>query len=903
MKSIFIFLLLLSSLSLMSQHSIQGHIYDQEDQALVGATVVLLDQDSTMVAFSLTNDKGKLLLEEVEKADYILQVSYISFANYSAPLNLDWQDKKINIDPIKLQASSEVLQEITIKAEHIPMGLKGDTLSYNASAFKTKPNATVEDLLKKLPGIEVDRNGAIKAQGEDVENVLVDGKEFFGSDPKMATKNLEAEAIDKVEVYDKKSEIAEFTGVDDGDEEKTINLKLKEDHKKGGFGNVKMAGGTENSYDGKLNYFRFTPALQSSVILATNNINQETFTINDRIDFMGGMMNALAGGGLNLSGAGGLQDGINRSLSAGANLNYDFSPKLQIRSHYVLNGVGNDLEKVSDISGFADDFEYANAEELNSSRERLNHQINTKLNYKVNPFLELTFKNNFELTNAVSSSMRRSEFSRDGLFQGFTTSSLGNQSENLGFDSNTLIKKKFEKKGRNLISSFTYHRSADIQEDEVINTNRVSDNSLDLNQIQEFNNSQTRISGTADYTEPLSKKFFLKLSYSYGFNQERPMRDYFDIQDATRSLNTLLSADYLKTYQYNLAGFSVKRNTNKSKLTVGLKAQFTDLTGIINDGEQTISNQFTNLLPSFNWEYDVSSGQSLNASLNSNVTAPRLEQLLPLPNNISANFEYIGNPALVPSSSQRYSMGYNYYDNFNFTNFWANLSFTRTNNRIVTRTNIDENLFRTIQPINVDDYYRISSYTNFSRPFKPLKINYRIRTRVSFAEYESFINDLSSRVVDANYNLRFSINNRKTKFFSAESGITLDYFTKKYGINPDFNQNYFNTDFFFESEFYLPKAWVISTDFNYVQFSQESFSDDPSYALWSASVSKFFLENKLEVKLSAFDLLNQNIGFRRQGNTNSLRQESFNNLSRYLMLGVQYKIGKAKKRGIQVDFD
>lgn len=904
MRSLLIFFVLSISICLYGQNTVTGEVWDSNNEPLVGATVVLLDLDSTMVAFSLVNEEGEFTLEDIEEAQYIIQASFISYANFSEILALDWTEKEIQIERIVLKESTEVLQEVTIKAEHIPMGLHGDTLSYNAAAFKTRPNATVEDLLKKLPGIDVNRDGSIRAQGEDVENVLVDGKEFFGSDPKMATKNLEAEAVDKVEVYDKKSEIAEFTGVDDGQEEKTINLKLKEDHKKGGFGNANIAMGTEESYDSKLNYFRFTPTLQASLIFSANNINKETFTINDRIDFMGGMMNAMSGGMLNLSSYGGVQDGLNSSLSGGTNFNYDFSPKLTLRSHYLLNRTSNYLEKYSNIQSFTDVFDYSNTEDLNSNKGRLNHQVNTKFTYKLNPYLELVFKNNINLTDQFSDRDLFSNYTIGGQDQGYASSLFNSQSEAWNLESNTLIKKKYEKKGRNIISSITFKKSDDLSSDEISNVNRISENSFDVNQVQDYKNKENQLSITTDYTEPLSKKYYLSLSYAYGRSNERPYREYYDIIDANEVFNDQLSADYQKIYTYNIGGLSIKRNTKKLKLSLGLKGQITQLDGIINSGLEQINGTYKNLLPAFSLDYDLARGQSINSNFNTSVDAPDLEQLLPLPNNTFANYAYIGNPNLVPAYVQRLRMGYNYYDNFSFTNLWISGNISRTQNRIVTKTNIDENLFRTLQPINVDEYLSAMAHISFSKPFKPLKLNYRIRTRVQYANYESFINENASKVIDNNLNLKISLDNRSKKYFSTETGLTLDFFTKKYGINPDFNQNYFNTDLYVESEFYLPKAWIIGSDINHVSYSNESFSSETSYTLWSITVSKFFLEERLEIRGSVFDLLNENIGFRRLGNENSLRQESYNNLGRYFSVGLHYKIGNGKKKGgIQVDID
>ena len=335
---------------LMGQHLLTGNILGGQSESLAGATVVLLEvQDSSMVAFAISDDKGKFLLEDVSTGSYILQLTYVSYASQNNSIEVLDGTKKQDLGSFQMEPSAEILQEVEVKAEHIPMGIIGDTISYNAAAFKTRPGATVEDLLRKLPGVEVERDGSIKALGKDVENVLVDGKEFFGDDPKMATKNLEAEAVDKVQVYDKKSEIAEFTGIDDGDEEKTINLQLKEEYKKGGFGNVELKGGTDQRYHGKFNYNRFTPNLQAAVLANANNINQQAFSFNEYIQFMGGLNNAFSGGQSFFQfgefGQSNTPKGITDAFSTGVNLNYDFSSKFKLRSHYFYLRSDRNLEQ------------------------------------------------------------------------------------------------------------------------------------------------------------------------------------------------------------------------------------------------------------------------------------------------------------------------------------------------------------------------------------------------------------------------------------------------------------------------------------------------------------------------------------------------------------------------------
>lgn len=905
MRYILLFTLLLMTGLSFSQYTLTGKITNDHNEALVGSTVVLLDKvDSSMVAFSLTNDHGIYKLEDVEQGEYIIQVSYIGHANYSQVLDIDWSQSEMSIGDILLAESSEIIQEITIKAEHIPMGIRGDTISYNASAFKTRPNATVEDLLRKLPGIEVERNGNIKAQGEDVENVLVDGKEFFGGDPTMATKNLEAEAVDKVEVYDKKSEMAEFTGIDDGKDEKTINLKLKEDHKNGGFGTADVAGGTSKSYTSKLNYFRFSPSMQASVILAANNVNKETFTINDRIDFMGGITNAMSNGVLNLSEYQGLQDGLNSSLSAGSNFNYSFSPKIELKSFYVLNRYENRLNQRTDLLGFGDDFDYMNMDTLSAVKENIEHQLNTSLSYKINPLTELIFKNNFNLGYDNRSRNSLSRYFKEDIDQGQTMSDFIGDGNSFGFDSNTLLKRNFLKKGRSLIGSITYKRNSDESIEDIVNRNQLAGNNSHLNQYQTYNSLQEQVSASANYTEPLGQRIFLGAQYEYGISNESPLRNYYDIISSQRILNTDLSAEYRKTYAFHVGGLNLRRNTKKSKMNIGLKAQFTNLKGAIQEFDLSIANTYRHLLPSFSIEHEMKGGKSISINYLTSIAPPQLDQLLPLPDNTTANFQYIGNVDLDPEYNHRLGLGFHLFDNFNLTNLNLSINANYTKNKIVYRTDIDDNLFRTVQPINTDSYKDLSTYLGFSRPFKPLKIDYRIRSRVRLANYNSFVNGLESKVNDNNYNLKLSLSNRKTDYFYVETGVTLDMNTRKYGINPAFNQTYFNTNYFLEIEGYLPQGLTLNSEVNYRKFSAESFSDSPSYLIWDVSLRKLFLGDRLEVSLSANDLLKQNIGYKRQGNTNSIQQIYFDNLSRYFMLGMSYKIGKGRSDGgIRIDMD
>ncbi|MBK6993898.1 MAG: carboxypeptidase-like regulatory domain-containing protein [Lewinellaceae bacterium] len=321
---------------------IEGQVADSSGIGLPAASVVLLEKkDSLFVLFGLTDEAGRFTLKRIEPGEYVLQISYLGYKNHWQALEIKAGQGNANLGKIVLEPSSMLLNDVEITADRVPLSMRKDTLEYNALAFKTQPGAVVEDLLKKLPGIQVQPDGTIKAQGKTVQNVLVEGKEFFGNDPKIATKNLPADAVNKVQVFDKKSESAEFTGIEDGRDERTINLKLKDGKKQGYFGKANIGAGTEGRYEGNFNLNRFGRRTQMSAIGMANNNNQQGFSFQDYINFMGGLGNFMSGGSgggsmrlsFNIEDGGVpmgpmLDRGFTESWAGGANFNTDFSSVL-----------------------------------------------------------------------------------------------------------------------------------------------------------------------------------------------------------------------------------------------------------------------------------------------------------------------------------------------------------------------------------------------------------------------------------------------------------------------------------------------------------------------------------------------------------------------------------------------
>ena len=395
--------------------NIKGVVFDTiAKQAVPAATItVLQSKDSSLVTFTMTNSRGEFSLANVPYGDYRLLVTHINYHNVNKYFTINDANKNIDLPNIEVSDKNKVLEEVVIMAEAPPVTLIGDTVQYNAGSFKTKPNAVVEDLLKRMPGIQVEKDGTVKAQGQEVKRVLVDGKEFFGNDPKIATKNLPADAVDKVQVYDKQSDMAQLTGFDDGQSEKTINLKLKKDKKKGVFGKVNAGGGTEGCYQGKFNVNSFKGARQMSVIGMANNTNAEGFSFMDILSFSGGM-NQLGGGGgggginINMSSndplassmGGGNNNSINTAWAGGANYNNIIGTKMEMQSNYFYNRYNPVTEQKLSRQYILPDSTYFYNQNSRTDNLSNSHRFNLTYDYLIDSMNSLKFTPTLSLQNS-----------------------------------------------------------------------------------------------------------------------------------------------------------------------------------------------------------------------------------------------------------------------------------------------------------------------------------------------------------------------------------------------------------------------------------------------------------------------------------------------------------------------
>lgn len=890
-KCIYIITMLIFGNALFAQHTVSGIVTDDQKESLIGATVVLLNAvDSTMVGYGITNDRGAFKLQEVNSGSYVLQITYVGYDHLLHDIHVKGK-KMIDVGSIILHKSTEVIQEITVSAERIPLSIRGDTVVYNASAFKTQANASVEDLLKKMPGIQIAKDGKIKAHGKKVENVLVDGKEFFGSDHRIATKNLEANMIEKVEVYDMSSEIAAFTGVSDGEEEKTINLRLKEEHKNGGFGNIELTGGSQKRYMGHGRYFRFSPKNQTAVILSSNNINEENFSVNDQIAYQGGLKSMLKNGEKTISlNRDPRQDGVNTSTIGGVNWSYDFSPRFSFSSDYMLRRNIGLLDATTSTQNFSDSRKYATTQKTKQDNRYLDHTINTNLQFKPHDSFAFSSENNMSWSGMRNSLAQKTNFYSKDTSIGNTMADQRMRQYGVSVDSENTLKYKIGKQSLITKASINYHNAN--KRDSVYNYNYFApiNNTLHQQQLERF--QQRGINLENRYTHRFTKKWHGNIVYSYHHIGERPSRRFYNITDSTRILDSGLTRLFQHRKGTHQLSLGVGRNTKKWRWNIHTDYRYITMNGKDSTDTNLYAKKGSYILPSFDLEYKISSSQALSLRYTSDVILPEVRQLSPIVDNTNPNILYIGNPDLSPQYNQRIQLDHHMYDSFSSVLFFANIVWEHTKNKVVNAIHQDTSLFTTIRPINSKDYNTFQLFANYSTPIRKLGIDLQLSSNSNFTFYESSINNKLSDVSEQGYGIDLSIRNRKQRHYSIEVGTRIMHNIRRFEQYKEHNQQYTNIDYFAAGAIFLPRKWTINIDANYSTFSNASFAKPTHFFVTNLGVEHVFGKGRFSGSFKINDVFNKNRGYSRSTSAFSLEERNFNTIGRTFLLGIKYKIGK-----------
>ncbi len=923
-KMFFLFLLICFTTLLFAQRNgtVKGVAFDTiSKQPVAGATITVLEKkDSTLVTFTMTGSDGKFALTGLANSEYRLLITHINYHNSNTYFTVSDSSRNNDLGNVVMNDKVKVLEEVVLAAEAPPVTLVGDTIQYNAGSFKVQPNATVEQLLKKLPGVKVEKDGTVKAQGEKVSKVLVDGKEFFGNDPKVATKNLPADAVDKVQVYDKQSDQAQLTGFEDGNYEKTINLKLKKDKKKGMFGKVNAGAGNKERYEGKFNVNSFKGARQFSAIGMGNNTNAEGFSFMDILNFTGELarlQRGMGGGGdinINISSddasamgvnTGGSNSGINTAWGGGLNYNNIIGNKLDLQSNYFYNRLNPKKESHIQRQYFLPDSSYYYDQNSFSENLNNNHRLNLNTLYQIDSFnsIRITPSFSYQKTNNRSQTDYQT-LSEDGMLtnKGFSNNTITNEGYN--FRNDIIWRKRFNKRGRTF--SLTLQTSLNQSDGDgslsSINNFYNPDGSLlrkdTLNQQSTTSGDLKSYNARAVYTEPLWKRSLLEFSVSNSNGKSTSQKETFDYNRSNGKydqVNNFLTNDFENTYGFTNAGIRVRTQKKKYNYSFGASWQQANLEGKIISGikDSLITKTFRNILPNANFRYYFTRFKSFTLNYNTSTNQPSVSQLQPVPDNSNSLNIKIGNPDLKQEFTHSIQSRLTLINPFKNKNLFLFMNMQATQNKIVNYDSIDLQGIKRTRPVNVDGVYNLNTEISYSMPARFLKGSVELSANTRIFKTKQFINGVGNdiKTLTVGPDIRFDIN--PTDKINVAVGAGFNYNKTNYSLQSALNADYLSQDYTASIDWELPKGFFMSTDFNYMINSQRAAGFNTKVPLWNASISKQMLKyNRGELKFSARDLLNKNVGINRNTNNNYIEDSRVLTLRQFFLLSFTYSLSK-----------
>ena len=911
-KIIFVFFAFLSTTAI-AQHTIVGTVLDPSDSSpLIGVNLLLTSpSDTSATYFATSSIDGSFAFSKVKRGVYVLSGSYVGYVKLEKSVRVEGRD--IDLGSVYMEQDAEMLEELKIVGE-TPMSVQlGDTTQFNAQAFKTNPDASAEDLVRKMPGLTVE-NGTIKAQGEDVRRVLVDGKPFFGDDPSSSLKNLPADIIDKVQVLDQLSEQAQFTGYDDGDRTKTINIITKPNSRSGTFGRISGGYGTDDRYGvgGNLNIFKGDRRL--TVLGMVNNISQLNFASEDLAGTSGGggFRGGMGGRGGNNFYVGG-QSGFTTTQSAGLNFSDKWGEKVEISGSYFFNHTNNTNSTVLNREYIlaADSSQYY-SENNQSERGNYNHRFDVRLDYKIDSFNSITIRPRLNLQQSDSRSgvLGQTSFLDGGLINSMSNNQLSSTSA-LNFSNDILYRHSFRKAGRTISLNVNTEIGRNDGESYLDATNSYYTGDIDrvelVDQDTENTSDRNRITANAVYTEPVGDKSQLMLEYRISYDESNSGRSVYDLfQEGAggREIDSTLSNNFENTYITNAAGVGYSKSGEKSRLRIGLNYQEARLSGtqLFPYYEET-QKTFGNLMPSLMYSYDFSKQDKLNIFYRTSTSAPSISQLQDVIDNTNPLQLRTGNSDL----KQRYT--HNFMTRFSSTNpekssnsfaminasyttdYITNATFTAQNDSLLSDGIMLYKGSRLIKPVNVGSSWSLRSYYSYGTPLSVIKSNLNLGTGISYSNTPGLINTSknTSQTFQVNQSVTLSSNISESLDFTLSSSA--NYNIVKNTLQPGLNNNYLSQSNGAKFKWIFWKGFTIEHDLTHTWYAGLGDEFDRSVLLMNIGIGKrLFKGDRGEIKITIFDVLNQNDNIQRTVNETYIEDRRTQSIQRYAMLTFSYNL-------------
>jgi hypothetical protein len=900
---------MLCTQTIIAQTIVKGSVLDTaEKKPLSNAVVSLLyKKDSMLYKFTRTDKSGAFQLHNVQPGTYTLLVTYPKFADFADDITV--KTNPTDLGSIAMTERAQLLQAVIIRSAG-SIRIKGDTTEFVADSFKVREGATVEELLKKLPGFQVNSKGEITAQGQRVQKVLVDGEEFFGDDPTMATKNIAAKAVDKVQVFDTKTDQQAATGVTRGDEGKTVNIKLKEDQKKGGFGRYWAASNFKNYHDANLVYNRFVNKKKISVYGTKSNTTTGSLNWEDRrklglendFDFdeaggfyysfdnddefsnwtLRGLPDAYTAGGLYSNKWNSDQQSLNGSYR------YNRLGTRNIASTFTQNILPDTLFYTN---------QYSNTRGLNQQ-----HAVNFKYEWKLDSLSTLKFSSaSLRKTNKYENSTTTESLSEEKVVVNNGERTNDGENTRLQSDNALQYKRLFKKQGRQLVAQVRFNYVEDQQNFFLRYTNRFYkgaqlDSLETADQLkQNFGHSNT-LGGKLTFIEPLGTKYMLVGEYSYNHNAATSDQNTFDRSASGKYEDR--SSLYSNNFDMNVANHSgslmVRYKYKKTQLALGNRVSAVQLNLLNRDNNQRTHYNFLNLRPQANFRFNLRQSEGFGFNYSGATVQPSLTQLQPLRNNLDPLNLVVGNPNLKVGFRNQFNTYFNSYKMLSETNLYLSVNYNFTTNAIANATTISAGGKKTTQPVNVDGVRDVMSYIWFSKGNGQNKVSLRVNGEFYGGRGVNFVNSLRNETNYMNAKLRIGGYNEKPEKWNIQLMPEIGYNTSTSSLNKSTEIKYYSFGGNMEGWTKLPGGFEINTNLELnLQQRISAFATNPNIVLWNGELShKILKKGAGKLSLLANDILKTNRGFNRNINTNFITEERYQRIGQYFMLKFEWSFNK-----------
>lgn len=902
-KILVILFLVITSQSFSQKMSISGNVQDTvaKKPTKNAVAMAIRIKDSVLIAHTRTDEKGFFTFANLPIDTVQIIISDSKFAEQSFYVFGSAKNYEFDFGKIVLPPKSQQLGEVIIYAYKDPVYYKGDTLIYNADSFKVKPNATVEDLLRKLPGIKVDAAGKITSQGKEVSQVLVDGDEFFGSDPTVATKNLAANGVESVQVYEKKNENAA-----DGEDETTqvMNLKLKEDAKKGYFGKVSGASDFQNFYEGELLANKFKGSQKISVFALGSNTPRSSFGWGDMYKY--GLdnesnMQSNDEGDMWWSSNDNQNNGVPQTLKSGFYYTDKITKKTKLGVNYTYNNNQLSASGSTRSQYFLSDSNYVTDNANLNFQKSEGHSINFKVTQTLDSLTELEIEPKFKLNKSKQDNKQATSFfdSKDSLIR---QTNVLNANDASGYNINTTAKLTHKFKNRDRLFRMNYNLVIDDNKSDgllksypsILDTLSGNDS---INQ-KKINTSYAQShNATVVYTEPLTKKIKLEFDYLFNYSTSKQSKKAQDYSNGEyTNYDSLLTNDFETVKMINRFGLKFIHETKKQSFNFGARLRNVDITNTNIITNKEVKQSVNNILPFLGYTYRFSQSTRFNFRYTTSSMQPTVNQLQPVPDNSNPNQILLGNASLLPTFNHNLSASFNSYKPISGKYVWMNANYSLTDNAFANSVSFDS-LGRTVsKTVNVDGNYNAGGYVGGGIPFFSRALSISPSANSNYSSTTGFIN--SEKNITKNLSVGGGLDielNIDTLSFSV--GYKYNYNNPSSSLSIASNKPYTEQSFDADFMLKLPFKIVVQTDAEYVMNSRRANGYNINYIVWNASISKSFLKNEnLILELQGNDILNQNISNSRTVQDNVIIDNKTNIISRYFLLKLTYKFNSTKTK-------